>query len=78
MKEFFMQYWFILFVDTVITGFIVYLLVNRRLKKLREIAYKESVIVGTKKDRRGLIWFWISFIIWCHILYSQKSIRAKA
>ena len=56
MLEFIKNYWLIILIGIGFTGHIVYLAVNRRWTKLREIAYKlirqaESVIVGTKKGQ---------------------------
>lgn len=53
MKEFLLQYWFIILAGLVFIGYIAYLAINRRWDKLREIAYKlirqaEKAITGTK------------------------------
>lgn len=56
MKEFLLQNWFIILIGLIFVVYIVYLLINKRWAKLREIAYKlirqaESVIVGTKRGQ---------------------------
>ncbi len=56
MINFLMKYWPFIFAGLGIAGYIVYLVVNKRWAKLRELAYKfirqaEGVIVGTKRGQ---------------------------
>jgi hypothetical protein len=56
MGEFLINYWFVLLIVLGFVVYIIFLLVNRKWAKLREIAYKlirqaEAVIVGTKKGQ---------------------------
>jgi len=56
MRDFLINYWFIILIGIGFVAYIIYLIVNRRWTKLREIAYKlirqaESVVVGTKKGQ---------------------------
>ena len=56
MLDFLKNYWLVILIGLGLTGYIAYLIVNRRWAKLRELAYKmirqaETVIVGTKKGQ---------------------------
>jgi len=56
MREFLMNYWFVILIGLGFVGYIAYLAVNRKWTRLREIAYRlirqaETVIVGTKKGQ---------------------------
>lgn len=56
MINFLSNNWLMIIVALALVGHILYLLINRRWAKLRELAYKmirqaESVIVGTKKGQ---------------------------
>lgn len=78
MFEFLKTYWSVILIGLVSAGYIVYLVVNQRWEKLRELAYKmirqaENVIVGTKKGQErfslvleqlyNLIPAWLRFFI---------------
>lgn len=78
MFEFLKTYWSVILIGLVSAGYIVYLAVNQRWEKLRELAYKmirqaENVIVGTKKGQErfnlvleqlyNLIPAWLGFFI---------------
>ncbi len=56
MLDFLLKHWLVIIIGLGLAAYIVYLIINRRWEKLRELAYKmirqaESVIVGTKKGQ---------------------------
>lgn len=56
MREFLTGNWLVILMGAILLGYIVYLVINRRWTRLREIAYKlirqaEKVVRGTKKGQ---------------------------
>lgn len=86
MLKFLLTYWPIILIAIGFTGYIVYLAVNRRWEKLRELAYKmirqaENIIVGTKKgqERFNLVFNRLYYLIpaWLKFFIPKSLLKQK-
>lgn len=86
MFDFLINYWPVILIGIGFVGYILYLIINRRWEKLRELAYKmigqaESVIVGTKKgqERFNLVLEQLYSIIpaWLRFFIPRRLLEQK-
>ncbi|WP_024831925.1 hypothetical protein [Ruminiclostridium josui] len=86
MREFFIDYWFVILIAIGFAGYVIYLITKHRWTKLREMAYKmiiqaEQVITGSKKGQERfnavLNQLYNAMPLWIRLFISKNLLEKK-